>query len=51
MQVQTTVRLVTLISNDAIWYHFYNLKNMKNTHGGVLLLAKLQAKSCFMSLM
>ena len=20
----------------AIWYHFYNLKNMKNTYGGVL---------------
>ena len=35
----------------AIWYHFYNLKNVKNTHGGVLLLAKSQAKSCFMPLM
>ena len=22
----------------AIWYHFYNLKNVKNTHGGVLIL-------------
>ena len=22
----------------AIWYHLYNLKNMKNTHGGVLIL-------------
>ena len=21
-----------------IWYHLYNLKNMKNTYGGVLLL-------------
>ena len=29
----------------AIWYHLYNLKNVKNTHGGVLLLVKLQAKS------
>ena len=27
----------------AIWYHLYNLKNVKNTHGGVLLLVKLQA--------
>ena len=27
----------------AIWYHLYNLKNMKNTHGGMLLLVKLQA--------
>ena len=22
----------------AIWYHLYNVKNMKNTHGEVLLL-------------
>ena len=22
----------------AIWYHLYNLKNVKNTHGGMLLL-------------
>ena len=26
----------------AIWYHLHNLKNMKNTHGVVLLLVKLQ---------
>ena len=25
----------------AIWYHFYNLKNVKNTNRGVLLLVKL----------
>ena len=30
----------------AIWYHLYNLKNVKNTHGGVLILAKLQAEAC-----
>ena len=30
----------------AIWYHLYNLKNVKNTHGGALLLAKLQANIC-----
>ena len=29
----------------AIWYRLYNLKNVKNTHGGVILLVKLQAKS------
>ena len=28
-----------------IWYHLYNFKNLKSTHGGVLLLVKLQAKS------
>ena len=26
----------------AIWYHLYNLKNEKNTHGGVLLLVFVQ---------
>ena len=25
----------------AIWYHLTNLKNVKNTHGGVLLLVTL----------
>ena len=29
----------------AIRYHLYNLKNVKNTHEGVLLLVKLQAFS------
>ena len=27
----------------AIWCYLYNLKSVKNTHGGVLLLVKLQA--------
>ena len=31
----------------AIWNHSYNLKSVKNTHGGVLLLVKLQAKAGF----
>ena len=29
----------------AIWYHLYNLKNVKNTHGGVLKPARL-AQAC-----
>ena len=29
-----------------IWYRLYNFKNVKNTHGGVLLLVKLQAEAC-----
>ena len=29
----------------AIWYYLYNLKNVKNAHGGVLFLVKLHAKS------
>ena len=28
---------------DAIWYHLYNLKNVKNTHKEVLLSVKWQA--------
>ena len=30
----------------AIWYHLYNLKHVKNTHGGVLLLVKFKALAC-----
>ena len=26
----------------AIWYHVHILKNLKNNHGGVLLLVKLR---------
>ena len=29
-----------------IWYYLYNLKNVKNTHEGVLILVKLQASAC-----
>ena len=29
----------------AVWYHLYNLKNVRK-HGGVLLSLKLQASSC-----
>ena len=28
----------------AIWYYLYNLKNVKNAYGGVLILVKLQAQ-------
>ena len=31
------------VMHCAFWYHLYNLKNMKNTHAGVLLLVKLKA--------
>ena len=30
----------------AIWYHLYNFKKVKNTHGGVLTLVELQASAC-----
>ena len=30
--------LLSNVMRCAIWYHSYNLKNMKNTHGGVLIL-------------
>ena len=29
----------------AIRYYLYNLKNVKNTHGGVLILVKLQVSA------
>ena len=38
--------LITLYETlCVIWYHLYNLKNVKMTHGGVLCLVKLQ-ESC-----
>ena len=30
------------VMHCAIWYHLYNLKTVKNTHGGVLILVKLK---------
>ena len=30
----------------AIWYHLYNLQNVKKTYGGMLLLVKLQDSVC-----
>ena len=30
----------------AIWYHVHNFKNVKNTHGGMLISVKLQAEAC-----
>ena len=30
----------------AILYHLHNFKNVKNTHGGVITLVKLQAWAC-----
>ena len=29
------------VVRSAIWYHLHNLKNVKNTHGGVLILVIL----------
>ena len=29
----------------AIWYYLYNCKNVKNPHGGVILLVKLQVSA------
>ena len=39
----TNLRYILLFC--AIWYHLYNLKNVKNTHGGVIILVKLQAST------
>ena len=33
------------VMHCTICYHSHNLKNLKNTHGGMLLLVKLQAKA------
>ena len=36
----------TYVVRCAIWYHLYNLKNVKNTYGGVSILVKLQDQGC-----
>ena len=40
------ILLVLFVIRCATWYHFYNLKNVKNTHERVLILVKLQATAC-----
>ena len=35
--------LAIIVVHCMVWYHLYNFNNMKNTHGGVLILVKLQA--------
>ena len=32
-----------MVVRFGIWYHLHNLKNVKNIHGAVLILVKLQA--------
>ena len=39
--------LKLIVVRCTIWYHLYNLKNLKNIHGGVLILVKLQAFEAF----
>ena len=34
---------ILFVMRCTIWYHLYNFKNVKNAHGEVLLLVKLQA--------
>ena len=36
------IKVYTVDMRCAIWYDFYNLKNVENTHGWVLLLGSLQ---------
>ena len=43
---ELTISELAVVMFCAISYHLYNLKNVKNTHGGVLLLGKLQRKAC-----
>ena len=47
-QIQTMlprIQEIQFVMFYPIWYHLYDLKNVENTHGGVLLLVKLQATS------
>ena len=44
--MEDTISRQLFVMHCAILYHLYNLKNVKNTHGGVLILVKLQASAC-----
>ena len=37
-----TLKTKTYVMLCETWYHLYNLKNVKNTHGGMLLLVKVR---------
>ena len=37
---------VMIVMRCAIWYHLYNFKKVKDTHGRVLILVTLQALAC-----
>ena len=39
-------RIKTYETLCAIWYHLYNLKNVKNNRRGVFLSVNLQAQAC-----
>ena len=41
--IKSYAHCCSIVVRCAIWYHLYNLKNVKNTHGGVLILVTLQA--------
>ena len=43
-------RADTFVMRCGIWYDLYNLKNVKSTHGGVLILVKLQAEAMKISM-
>ena len=40
--ISLTEKKCLYVMLSMIWYHLYNLKRVKNTHGGALLLVKLQ---------
>ena len=42
MRVRQTTKIYVMFCT--IWCYMYNLKNVKNTHGGVLLLATFLKK-------
>ena len=46
LDIKWTKIFMTYVMRCAIWYHLYKLRNVKNTHGGVLILVKLQAEAC-----
>ena len=40
------INIYLYVVRYVIYHHVHNLKDVRNTHGGVLLLVKLQAEAC-----
>ena len=43
---QVSIKCLSSAIQVPFRYHLHNLKNVKKTHGGVLILVNLQAEAC-----
>ena len=44
--LKTLITLYQIETFGAVWYHLYNLQNVNNTRGEMMLLVKLKGEVC-----